>query len=64
MLVYPPIEDPKPQLITMLQLRLLKKLGQNAYPFTFTLKPGLPSSVTLQPAQGSEVEKPCGVTLF
>ena len=37
MLVYPPIEDPKPQLITMLQLRLLKKLGQNAYPFTFTV---------------------------
>jgi beta-arrestin len=61
MVVYPPLEEAKPQLVTMLQLRLLKKLGNNAYPFTFTLKPGLPSSVTLQPAVNAESEKPCGV---
>ncbi|XP_064394202.1 arrestin red cell-like [Halichondria panicea] len=58
--VYPPPETNEPQLVTLLQVRLLKKLGRNAYPFTFSLKPGLPSSVTLQPAQG-DVEKPCGV---
>jgi beta-arrestin len=37
MVVYPPLEEAKPQLVTMLQLRLLKKLGNNAYPFTFTV---------------------------
>lgn len=35
--MYPSADEPKPQLLTMLQLRLLKKLGKNAYPFTFTV---------------------------
>ncbi|CAI8051174.1 Beta-arrestin-2 [Geodia barretti] len=50
----------QPQLLTLLQVRLLKKLGRNAYPFTFSLNRGLPSSVSLQPGQG-EADKPCGV---
>lgn len=60
MQVYPPPNNNEPQLVTLLQVRLMKKLGRNAFPFSFTLKPGLPSSVTLQPAQG-DTEKPCGV---
>ncbi|KAL5476277.1 hypothetical protein EMCRGX_G026201 [Ephydatia muelleri] len=59
--VYPPPEPPSPQLVTLLQIRLMKKLGINAYPFTFSLRTGLPSSITLQPAQNGEGEKPCGV---
>ncbi|XP_019864233.1 PREDICTED: beta-arrestin-2-like isoform X1 [Amphimedon queenslandica] len=62
--VYPPPDPSKPQILTLLQVRLLKKLGRNAYPFTFSLKPGLPSSVSLQPspnASSQEGEKPCGV---
>jgi beta-arrestin len=60
MQVYPPPEPSQPQLLTLLQVRLLKKLGRNAYPFTFSLSQGLPSSVSLQPGQG-EADKPCGV---
>ncbi|KAK3698546.1 hypothetical protein QZH41_014472, partial [Actinostola sp. cb2023] len=57
--VYPPKpEDKKP--MTRLQERLLKKLGNHAYPFKFELPPGSPSSVTLQPAPG-DTGKPCGV---
>lgn len=61
--VYPPPDPSQPQLLTLLQVRLMKKIGRNAYPFTFMLRPGLPSSVTLQPAQptNGEAEKPCGV---
>jgi beta-arrestin len=60
MQVYPPPDPSQPQLLTLLQVRLLKKLGRNAYPFTFSLNRGLPSSVSLQPGQG-EADKPCGV---
>ncbi len=35
--VYPPPETNEPQLVTLLQVRLLKKLGRNAYPFTFSV---------------------------
>ena len=34
------------------QERLIKKLGENAYPFFFELPPHCPASVTLQPAPG------------
>lgn len=35
--MYPPPEPPSPQLVTLLQIRLMKKLGRNAYPFTFSV---------------------------
>lgn len=44
--IYPP---PEKYATTKLQDRLMKKLGPNAYPFTFTLPPNIPASVTLQP---------------
>ena len=44
-------ESPKRPL-TRLQERLVKKLGENAYPFFFELPPHCPASVTLQPAPG------------
>lgn len=43
--IYPP---PQKQNTTKLQDRLLKKLGGNAYPFTFVLPPNAPASVTIQ----------------
>lgn len=44
--VYPPKEKEN---TTKLQERLMKKLGPNAYPFTFNLPQNSPASVTLQP---------------
>ncbi|XP_067379288.1 arrestin, beta 2b isoform X4 [Channa argus] len=38
----------------------MKKLGQHAYPFNFTIPQNLPCSVTLQPGPG-DTGKPCGV---
>lgn len=46
-----------------LQERLLKKLGPNAFPFTFKISPNAPSSVILQPGPGDEGE-PCGVQYY
>lgn len=43
--VYPP---PEKQNTTKLQDRLIKKLGENAYPFTFILPTNAPASVTIQ----------------
>lgn len=41
----------------------MKKLGENAVPFTFQLPAGAPGSVTLQ--QGLEDEgEPCGVQYY
>lgn len=41
----------------------MKKLGPNAFPFTFTIPPSAPASVTLQ--QGPEDEgEPCGVQYY
>uniref|UniRef100_A0AAQ5Y633 Arrestin C-terminal-like domain-containing protein n=1 Tax=Amphiprion ocellaris TaxID=80972 RepID=A0AAQ5Y633_AMPOC len=40
--------------------RLLKKLGQHAYPFNFTIPQNLPCSVTLQPGP-EDTGKACGV---
>ncbi|XP_076061818.1 arrestin homolog [Oratosquilla oratoria] len=46
--------------VTKMQERLIKKLGANAFPFTFQMPPNAPPSVTIQP--GNEDEgKPCGV---
>ena len=52
----------KPQFLPflILQERLIKKLGENAYPFFFELPPHCPASVTLQPAPG-DTGKPCGI---
>ncbi|XP_051541989.1 arrestin red cell-like isoform X3 [Myxocyprinus asiaticus] len=56
---YPPIpEESKPS--SRLQERLLKKLGQHAYPFHFTIPQNLPCSVTLQPGP-EDTGKACGV---
>ena len=49
--VFPPDESKKRPL-TRLQERLKKKLGDNAYPFWFTIPAKSASSVTLQPAPG------------
>lgn len=58
--IYPP---PEKRNTTKLQDRLIKKLGPNAFPFTFILPPSAPASVTLQPGVDDEGE-PCGVTYF
>ncbi|NXY61855.1 ARRS protein, partial [Callaeas wilsoni] len=56
--VYPPAD--KPDSLTLLQESLIKKLGENAYPFFFTFPDYLPCSVCLQPAP-HDVDKTCGV---
>lgn len=56
--IYPPTSSERP--LTRLQERLIKKLGQNAYPFYFEVPPHCPASVSLQPAPG-DTGKPCGV---
>ncbi|XP_071454230.1 arrestin homolog [Hetaerina americana] len=60
--IYPPTPK-REENLTKLQERLLKKLGPNAFPFTFKLPTSAPASVTLQP--GSEDNgKPCGVQYY
>ncbi|GLV39221.1 Arrestin 2 [Carabus blaptoides fortunei] len=49
----------KPEITTM-QEKLLKKLGENAYAFTFKFPDMAPSSVTLQPGEDDQ-GKPLGV---
>lgn len=49
--------------LTKLQERLLKKLGPNAYPFTFNMPTSAPSSVTLQQGKTEDGE-PCGVQYY
>uniref|UniRef100_A0AAZ3S802 Arrestin C-terminal-like domain-containing protein n=1 Tax=Oncorhynchus tshawytscha TaxID=74940 RepID=A0AAZ3S802_ONCTS len=51
-------EEGKP--LSRLQERLLKKLGQHAHPFSFTIPQNLPCSVTLQPGP-EDTGKACGV---
>uniref|UniRef100_A0AAZ3PMQ4 Arrestin C-terminal-like domain-containing protein n=1 Tax=Oncorhynchus tshawytscha TaxID=74940 RepID=A0AAZ3PMQ4_ONCTS len=51
-------EERKP--LSHLQERLLKKLGQHAHPFNFTIPQNLPCSVTLQPGP-EDTGKACGV---
>uniref|UniRef100_A0A8C3HLN4 Arrestin-C n=1 Tax=Chrysemys picta bellii TaxID=8478 RepID=A0A8C3HLN4_CHRPI len=47
--IYPPVPEQTPTSLTPLQEKLLKKLGEHAYPFTFEMATNLPCSVTLQP---------------
>ncbi|KAM5163229.1 S-arrestin [Mantella aurantiaca] len=56
--VYPPVEEVKCP--TKVQERLMKKLGNNAYPFLMAFPDYLPCSVALQPAP-NDVNKACGV---
>lgn len=58
--IYPP---PEKQNTTKLQDRLMKKLGPNAYPFTFVLPQNAPASVMLQPGPEDEGQ-PCGVQYY
>lgn len=58
--IYPPLEKHN---TTKLQERLVKKLGPNAYSFTFNLPANAPASVTLQPGPQDEGQ-PCGVQYF
>ncbi|KAF2881354.1 hypothetical protein ILUMI_24797 [Ignelater luminosus] len=58
--IYPP---PEKQNTSKLQDRLIKKLGPNAYAFTFILPPSAPASVSIQ--QGRDEEgQPCGVQYY
>ncbi|XP_055331661.1 beta-arrestin arr-1-like isoform X2 [Paramacrobiotus metropolitanus] len=57
--IFPPDPSEKRPL-SRLQERLIKKLGENAYPFHFELPSQSPASVTLQPAPG-DTGKPCGI---
>uniref|UniRef100_A0A8C4WCR3 Arrestin-C n=1 Tax=Gopherus evgoodei TaxID=1825980 RepID=A0A8C4WCR3_9SAUR len=58
--IYPPVPEQTPTSLTPLQEKLLKKLGEHAYPFTFEMATNLPCSVTLQPGP-DDVGKACGV---
>ncbi|KAJ6663187.1 hypothetical protein lerEdw1_010323 [Lerista edwardsae] len=58
--IFPPVPDQKPKTLTPLQEKLMKKLGEHAYPFTFEMATNLPCSVTLQPGP-DDVGKSCGV---
>ncbi|KAM3827317.1 arrestin-C isoform 3-T3 [Vipera latastei] len=58
--LYPPVPDQVPKTLTPLQDKLIKKLGEHAYPFTFEMATNLPCSITLQPGP-DDAGKPCGV---
>ncbi|XP_054852406.1 arrestin-C [Eublepharis macularius] len=58
--IYPPVPDQASKSLTSLQVKLLKKLGEHAYPFTFEMATNLPCSITLQPGP-DDTGKPCGV---
>uniref|UniRef100_A0A3P9IA03 S-arrestin n=1 Tax=Oryzias latipes TaxID=8090 RepID=A0A3P9IA03_ORYLA len=58
--VYPPMQDRDKTVHTRVQAKLLRKLGNNAYPFFFEFPDNLPCSVALQPAP-NDVGKQCAV---
>uniref|UniRef100_A0A3B4BEA8 S-arrestin n=1 Tax=Periophthalmus magnuspinnatus TaxID=409849 RepID=A0A3B4BEA8_9GOBI len=58
--VYPPLQDRDKAVHTKTQAKLLRKLGDNAYPFFFEFPDNLPCSVAMQPAP-SDVGKQCAV---
>ncbi|XP_046402167.1 arrestin homolog [Ischnura elegans] len=60
--IYPPTPK-REENLTKLQERLLKKLGPNAFPFTFKLPTSAPASVSLQPGPDDN-GKPCGVQYY
>lgn len=66
--LYPPVQrdkevEAKSSGLTRLQERLIRKLGPNAVPFTFSFPQTAPSSVTLQPG-ADETGEPCGVSYY
>ncbi|XP_061769321.1 arrestin red cell-like isoform X2 [Nerophis ophidion] len=58
--VFPLLDEEEQKPLSYLQGRLLKKLGQHAYPFNFSIPQNLPCSVTLQPGP-EDTGKACGV---
>uniref|UniRef100_A0A3Q0R8P6 S-arrestin n=1 Tax=Amphilophus citrinellus TaxID=61819 RepID=A0A3Q0R8P6_AMPCI len=58
--VYPPLQDREKGIHSKVQAKLLRKLGNNAYPFFFEFPDNLPCSVALQPAP-NDVGKQCAV---
>lgn len=44
--IFPPVPDQTPKTLTPLQEKLMKKLGENAYPFTFEVRAGQPLLTT------------------
>lgn len=58
-----PVAEKRDFTPSKLQERLMKKLGDNAIPFTFNLQPNAPASVSLQQGR-EEVGDPCGVQYF
>ncbi|KAK9503173.1 hypothetical protein O3M35_011798 [Rhynocoris fuscipes] len=56
--IVPPSNEKKE--LTPIQEKLLRKFGQNAFPFLFHFPPNSPSSVTLQPGDDDQ-GKPLGV---
>ncbi|XP_025035811.1 arrestin-C [Pelodiscus sinensis] len=58
--IYPPVPGETPTSLTPMQEKLLKKLGDHAYAFTFQMATNLPCSVTLQPGP-DDLGKACGV---
>lgn len=59
--VFPPERSDSER--SKMQERLIKKLGSNAYPFTFNIPQTSPASITLQQAKNDNGE-PCGVQYF
>uniref|UniRef100_A0A3Q3A6W9 S-arrestin n=1 Tax=Kryptolebias marmoratus TaxID=37003 RepID=A0A3Q3A6W9_KRYMA len=58
--VYPELQDKEQLTHTKIQQKLLRKLGDNAYPFFFEFPDNLPCSVSLQPGPTDEGKK-CAV---
>ncbi|XP_042270108.1 S-arrestin-like [Thunnus thynnus] len=58
--VYPELQDKEKLTHTKIQEKLLRKLGDNAFPFFFEFPDNLPCSVALQPGP-SDVGKKCAV---
>nr|CAI5863590.1 unnamed protein product [Callosobruchus analis] len=58
-----PCKKGEKQPLTPIQEKLMKKVGPNAFPFTFTFPDMSPCSVTLQPGEDDD-GKPLGVEYF
>ncbi|NWQ77662.1 ARRC protein, partial [Columbina picui] len=52
--IFPPVPDQVPKTLTPLQEKLMKKLGENAYPFTFEV-------LEVQPFVNIHLHRACGV---
>ncbi|XP_067310485.1 S-arrestin a [Pseudorasbora parva] len=58
--IYPPLQDKEQGILTKVQDKLLRKLGENAYPFFFEFPDNLPCSVGIQPGP-KDAGKYCAV---